>query len=113
MLLLRKESAARRVDVLRLRRDRLDGLELVRGLVDREAHDRALCAARIAVLVDLEAAEVAVRDLRLEQLCEHVGPRAVRRRDRVEHGLSGLRAVDRVWVDLLAAEPRLEGLGEL
>src|SRR5688572_18467869 len=108
-----RRLAARGLDVLRLRRDGLLRLELVRRLVDREADDGAFGTARIAVLVDLEAAEIAVRDRLLEHLRDHVRTRAVRRRDRVEHDLCGLRAVDRVRVDLLAAEPRLERLGEL
>ncbi len=59
---------------------------------------------RVAVLVEAERSEQAVRDLRREHLLDHVAARAVRVTDRVEHDRRGLAAVDRVRVDRLAVQ---------
>ena len=88
-------------------------VELVRRLVDREADDGARGVLGVAVLVELERAEQAVRDVRLEQLRDHVGPRAVRAGDRVEQDLCRLCAVDRVRVDRgCPGAARLEAVDE-
>src|SRR3990172_6241411 len=105
VLSLGQPLAAGRLDVLRLRGDRLDGLELVGRDIDREADDRTCGPARISGLADPEGAEVAVRDRHSEHLLDHAGPRAVRCGNRVDHDLGSLGAVDRVGVDRLAAEP--------
>src|SRR5436190_9662562 len=80
-----------RVDEIRLRARREQGLQVIPlSDVDRELERGARRTGQVAVLVQREATDQPVRDVRLEDVVDHARPCAVRLLDGVQQHLRGL-----------------------